>query len=374
MTDADRVETDQPSRIERQERLAASEEVTEVAEGIFRMQLPIDLPGLGHVNCYALEDERGFTVVDPGYPDPETAAALEARFRSIGAPMSRVHTVFVTHSHPDHFGGAGRLRYTNGADIVAHRSFTTRFDPHDDSVELVTADPGRAAIGGDLAAAVLGDGPIPDFEARTAPWGGSIPAPSRTEIEHMRSWDRDTRWGFVHNEPNVRLDHDQVIRLGRRDFVAVHTPGHTGDHLCLVDLADGVLLCGDHVLPTITPHISGMTASPDSLAEFFGALDTVRQLPNIRLALPAHGHPIHDLVGRVDAIERHHIERLETIEHIGHDLGVGTVTEYSQRLFAPRSWGSMAESETYAHLEHLVNVGRATRADRDGFFTYEIVA
>ncbi|NLA34861.1 MAG: MBL fold metallo-hydrolase [Actinobacteria bacterium] len=363
----------EPPRIERQERLPAAEEVTEVAEGIFRMQLPIDLPGLGHVNCYALEDERGFTVVDPGYPDPETAAALETRFRSIGASISRVHTVFVTHSHPDHFGGAGRLRYTNDADIMAHRSFTTRFDPHDDSVELETLDPAKAAIAGALAEAVLGDGPIPDFAARRAPWGGSIPVPSRHEIEQMRSWDRDTRWGFVHNEPNVRIDHDQVIRLGRRDFVAVHTPGHTGDHLCLVDLADGVLLCGDHVLPTITPHISGMTASPDSLAEFFGALDVVRRLPDIRLALPAHGHPIDDVVGRVDAIERHHIERLEQIERIGAELGTGTVTEYSQRLFAPRSWGAMAESETYAHLEHLRNVGRALVGERDGFLTYEIV-
>jgi hypothetical protein len=31
-----------------------------------------------------------------------------------------------------------------------------------------------------------------------------------------------------------------------------------------------------------------------------------------------------------------------------------------QVLFQERSWGSMAESETYAHLEHLRLTGEAT--------------
>ena len=37
----------------------ASEEVTEVAPGVLRMQLPIWMPGLGHVNMYGLVDDNG---------------------------------------------------------------------------------------------------------------------------------------------------------------------------------------------------------------------------------------------------------------------------------------------------------------------------
>jgi hypothetical protein len=37
----------------RQEAEPATDEVTEVAPGVLRMQLPIDMPGLGHVNTYA---------------------------------------------------------------------------------------------------------------------------------------------------------------------------------------------------------------------------------------------------------------------------------------------------------------------------------
>ena len=87
------------------------------------MQLPIAFTGLGHVNCYALEDERGFAVVDPGLPGQESWDGLLDRLARASIPLSRIHTVVVTHSHPDHFGGAARLRAETGADILTHASF-----------------------------------------------------------------------------------------------------------------------------------------------------------------------------------------------------------------------------------------------------------
>ena len=359
--------------IERQEKLPASEEVTEVAPGIYRMQLPINLPGLGHVNCYALEDARGFTVVDPGFPDPGTAAALEQRLAQIGAPVRRVHTVFVTHSHPDHFGGAGRLRIDNRADIVAHEHFSTLFTPDDDhDTELEARRPDDGFDPSLFAEALLGDGDIPELPTRHSPWGGTVPFPTRDEIQWMRAWDDVGKRGFVDNEPNVRLTDQQIVVLGGREWVAVHTPGHTGDHLCLFDPADGILLSGDHVLPTITPHISGMTHSHDSLADFFAALHKVATLDGVQLVLPAHGHPFTDLVGRVDAIERHHIDRLDELTRIGREIGDASVIEFSHHLFKERSWGAMAESETYAHLEHLRLAGRATMRHAEGELHYLI--
>jgi hypothetical protein len=47
------------------------------------------------------------------------------------------------------------------------------------------------------------------------------------------------------------------------------------------------------------------------------------------------------------------------------------VRAFSERLFRPRSWGPMAESETYAHLEHLRMAGDAEREQaRDGTLRY----
>ena len=113
----------------KQEQEPAGEAVTEVAPGVLRAQLPIDMPGLGHVNCYVLEDERGAAIVDPGLAGGASRGVLKSRLAAAGIPMRRVHTVIVTHSHPDHFGAAGWVRHETGADIVTHRRFRLMWDP-----------------------------------------------------------------------------------------------------------------------------------------------------------------------------------------------------------------------------------------------------
>ena len=122
MTD---VHPDARPRPPRQEQEEASPEVTEVAPGVLRMQLPIWMPGLGHVNMYGLVDDRGLTVVDPGLPGPQSWKAMKARLKSAGYRVKDIHTVLVTHSHPDHFGGAGRIAREAGARVVTHNAFST---------------------------------------------------------------------------------------------------------------------------------------------------------------------------------------------------------------------------------------------------------
>ena len=49
------------------------------------------MPGLGHVNCYALEDRRGLALVDPGLPGPESWSALTARLADAGPLATGAH-------------------------------------------------------------------------------------------------------------------------------------------------------------------------------------------------------------------------------------------------------------------------------------------
>jgi len=335
----------------RQEQEEASEEITEVARGVLRLQLPIQFTGLGHVNTYALEDAEGFAVVDPGLPGEESWRALCRRLDAAGIPLARVHTVLVTHSHPDHFGGAGLLAEEAGARIVASEHFRLwwRSDEGDEP-ELEPASPSV-------------------FE-RSTPWGGRVLGDltdeQRERMELMRA--DALRWFRTPRVTHSLADADRISLAGR-DWVAMHTPGHTFDHLCLFDPTDGVLLSGDHVLPSITPHISGLFEG-DPLARYVDSLDRVAAIEGVTTVLPAHGHPFRDLQGRVDAIKAHHEERLGTLRAISTELGWAGVVALSQRLFAPRSWGSMAESETYAHLEHLRVGGLAERREVDGELRY----
>ena len=347
-------------RPKRQEQEAASPEVTEVAPNILRSQLPIFLPGLGHVNCYLLQDDRGVAIVDPGLPGPQSWRALVDRLKQAGYKPKDVHTVVVTHSHPDHFGGAGRFRDSYGAEIITHRSFTTWFDPASDE-SAVDED------GIPVAAA-------PTPFGRAIPWRDdqrfSPPLRRQLRFKLIRTLAR----GFMKTPaPTRRVQDGEIVTLAGREWVSLHTPGHTADHLCLYDPVEGVVLSGDHVLPTITPHISGLAAGADPLKEFFASLDKVAELDGVELALPAHGHPFHDLAGRAKEIREHHEERLDTLRSAAEELGSATVEEYMQRLFKQRSWGQMAESETYAHLEHLRATGEADSRVDKGALRYHLV-
>ena len=360
------------ARPTKQEQEPAATEVTEVAPGVLRMQLPVMLPGLGHVNCYALCDDQGVAIVDPGLPGPDSAQALTARLADAGYEPRHVHTVVITHSHIDHFGGANAFARA-GARVVTHRAFQNWWDPSPD-VELDEHEPGAEPVEPVAPATTNGhdhrgdDGPA----ALTSPWSGErLRTPM--EEEKIRAYQASDPDFFRAPDPTKRLADADVITLAGREWVAVFTPGHTPDHLCLLDPANGVLLSGDHVLPTITPHISGIGAGTDPLARFFVSLERMHDLPPVRTVLPAHGHPFTDLHGRVGHIRDHHVERLEKLRTASVSLGrMATVPELMQHLFSERAWGSMAESETFAHLEHLRLGGLAEQCTIEGIMYFEV--
>ena len=125
------------------------------------------------------------------------------------------------------------------------------------------------------------------------------------------------------------------------------------------------------MLPSITPHVSGVRKA-DSLKSYLATLDLVARLDGVTLGLPAHGHPFADVPGRARAIQEPHAERMELLRDAGIAIGPATVPDLSHEVFPKRHWGTMAESETFAHLEHMVNVGMAERWEEGGMLHYRV--
>ena len=357
-----------PKTYTKQEQEPASSEVTEVAPGVLRLQLPISMPGLGHVNCYALVDSNGVALVDPGLPGDESWAALQDRLRQAGIPLRRVHTTIVTHSHPDHYGGSHQLREETDTELLTHAAFTS----------IPAAEDANADIDLDVlelspdALVELWKGKLQD--RGDTPWGTRREPPPDEAIRLFIQTDIAGRAPrFRVPEPTIRVADGDTVRLAGRDWFAVHTPGHTNDHLCLWDPTEGVLLSGDHVLPTITPHIAGSTDINDPLAAFFASLERVGAFEGVKVCLPAHGHPFTDLRGRTASIRRHHVERLDRLRAAAPEMGNAPVEAYMKVLFSERAWGDMAASETFAHLEHLRVIGKGNSSrDGNGLLLYEL--
>lgn len=348
--------SDTQPKPEKSERRRPADAAEEVAPGILRIMLPIELPGLGHVNCYALEDKGGIALIDPGLADGVSHQVLTERLADAGLDIARVHTAVATHSHFDHFGGIARLRALETAQpvaVYAHATFGAVWREAYD--ELLSGPESEDSASLDTRT----DDEVHNYLLelagslrRETPWG------TKTDgfpVELIRAWSEGINPIDTLRPPEVThpLHDGDTIELGGKPWTAMHTPGHADDHVCLWNGELGVMFGGDHLLPNITPHISGFSTFTDPLGEFFESLERVAGVEGIHLVLPAHGDPFGDPSGRCEAIADHHHGRLDRLREIGAEIGNQPVEGYMKLLFRERSWGMMAASETYAHLEWL---------------------
>src|SRR5207237_7993296 len=138
-------------------------------------------------------------------------------------------------------------------------------------------------------------------------------------------------------DPSVQLDGAELIDMGARRLRVEWTPGHSPGHICLYDVADGLLFAGDHMLPELSPNIGlHPQSTPDPLHEYLDGLHRLAAYAP-RLVLPAHGRPFSDAAGRVEILAAHHRKRMERV------MGIVSNGEVSGCQVALQLWGPRAQ-------------------------------
>ena len=243
----------------------------ELPFGIRRITTPLPTRP-GHVHSYLLPGEDGWTLVDTGIGLPD---AQEVWRESLGG--AEVARIFVTHFHPDHVGAA--------ADVA----------------ELTRAPVHQGALDYAQCELVWGNPNWPRADRRV------VPHPRRPGRDHRGADRLRRRLPAVHPlpaRPDPRRRRRPARRLGARRRARA-TP--TASSACS---RSGVLVSADHLLGRISPTVGLWPASrPDPLGDFLESLERTIELAP-RLALPGHGDPIADPVGRARELIEHHRERL----------------------------------------------------------------
>jgi glyoxylase-like metal-dependent hydrolase (beta-lactamase superfamily II) len=80
------------------------------------------------------------------------------------------------------------------------------------------------------------------------------------------------------------LNDNDVIKLAEREFLVIHTPGHSDDSICLYNEDEQVLFSGDTTL-----QIRDFTGS--YTPEYIDTLNKLSKL-KIKTIYPGHGNPI----------------------------------------------------------------------------------
>ena len=138
-----------------------------------------------------------------------------------------IDRIVITHPHIDHYGMAGRALEETGAELwmhsKAHEDLELYRDPH--------------AIAERLREMFIEHGVEEEELAEL------------TQYEDWRPFVSDVV------EASHPVDGGEIVPIGDREWQMVYTPGHARSHVCLWSASDSILISGDHLLPTITPHI-----------------------------------------------------------------------------------------------------------------------
>jgi len=311
----------------------------EVADGIFRIPLPLPNDGLRAINAYLWRDDDGDLLIDCGWVHPLSWEVLTSSLKRFGSGVKSVRHLFATHVHGDHLGAAGRIREEGGA-------FVTLGLGDRQTAQILATDPRLA--GRRTRELLLRHGAGTLVEALDQEAAAKPGAPWLSPL------------------PDLFIEGGE-LRVQGRELKVLPTPGHTRGHLCLWDNSSQILVAGDHILPHITPSIGvEVPLGGLPLLHFLSSLELVRDLP-AQLVLPAHGPTFRDLAGRVDQLLEHHQHRLQLcLEAVGSGartaMAVAQAVPWTRR---DRRFGELdtfnqmlAVNESVAHLELLVERGK----------------
>jgi glyoxylase-like metal-dependent hydrolase (beta-lactamase superfamily II) len=231
-------------------------------------------------------------VIDPGPALPEHIEAILAAL-----PGETVSHFLITHTHRDHSPAAAALQRATGAP-------TYGFGPHGGARREAGADVEEGA-------------------------------------------DRD----FI---PDIALPDGARLEGAGWTLEAVHTPGHTSNHLCYALAEESALFTGDHVMgwstSVIAPPDGDMAAYLNSLRRCLARGD--------RIYWPTHGPPVTEPSRHVAAFLTHREERERQIIACL-ETGIERIPAMVKRMYPhlAKPLHTAAQRSVLAHLVVLVETG-----------------
>jgi hydroxyacylglutathione hydrolase len=149
----------------------------------------------------------------------------------------------------------------------------------------------------------------------------------------------------------------EQIPLGDQRLTAVHTPGHSPDHLAFWDAGSRIVFTGDLVIKgsSVLIHVS----RGGRLGQYMASLERVLRLGAARL-LPAHGEPVDDAAAVLEEYLAHRrMRERQVIEALA--AGNRSVEAIADSIYHGLNPALVpaARENVQAHLEKLKDDGQA---------------
>lgn len=289
-------------------------------------------------NSYMLKDADGAVLIDAGCGFSECYQKLKGFLAEHGLEPRDVHTVVLTHAHPDHMGAMPFLLEEASPRIWLHpleKPLAIDNKLLNESFDMShIADYYSERLGEVESADIL------DYFSALCPMGAA--------------------------EATDTMVEGDTLELGGRSFTVLHTPGHAPGHVSLYEPEDRVLLSGD----VIGAVVAWYCPSGGGARGYLESLDKIEAL-DIDVIMPSHGDDMTDPKRAIDDTRSFLLAREDRIIQML-SSGGKTLLELTDDLF-PKETTRMFPGlqATDSHLIKLEEDGKVVRQDRGGmpFFT-----
>ena len=315
----------------------------QLGRDFYRIEVPLPNNPLRAVNSYVIKSPERNLIIDTGMNRKACLEALQKALAELEVDLAR-SDFFITHLHADHMGLVETLKQ-NGAVIYFNQ-------------------------------------PDADFKKDQGRWERMLQFARLNGFpEHELTALLEMHPGFKYksgdNLEYAILGEGDRLSCGEYNFTCVHTPGHTGGHLCLYESSLRWLLAGDMVLDDITPNIQQWHVEGRHLENYLQSLDKIDRM-DIDLVLPGHRRLIKDHRRRIRELKEHHRVRLaEVLDILSH--GPADAYQIASRMswdINPR-WEAFpltqkwfATGEALAHVAYLCDQGKVERESAAGGMRY----
>ena len=211
-----------------------------ISDSVSSLEIPFRIPAGGgqfmerSVNAFMAVD-RGICLIDAGVAGSE--GPILAMVRDTGRDPSEISPLVLTHSHPDHIGGARAIQRVTECIIAAHPAEGAWIE-----------DTGLQAR----------ERPIPGFSSL-------VEGPVRID--------------------RLLADGDQIEIGGGRSLAVIHTPGHSRGSISLFLADEGVLISGDAI-----PVRGEIPVYDDPIASI-RSIERLEGLAGVKILLPSWDSP-----------------------------------------------------------------------------------
>jgi len=215
---------------------------------------------VGFSNCYILDCNNGYLLIDVGYPEDyeKFVQKLKDKYH---INISELKFLLLTHHHDDHVGFAKMLIEKSGASLIVHENAL-------EQLKLgVSEEEGKAV--------------------------------NRRMKFIMNLFSRFHEFKFppiVTSDKDIILkgsdDNIEILKNIGIDGTIIYTPGHTKDGISVV-LSDGSIFPGDNAMNSWFFNIFGIKKRPIYLQDMNLVLDSWEKYIDMggKKIFPAHGSP-----------------------------------------------------------------------------------